>query len=841
MDVIDYMYSRGLHLLPVRQNRSILRGSNKAITDLDTIKTYPLYGISGRTHYILDVDIGDRGTTTKVGNLTLKNLPLYNQDTVIPEYVVISKSGGIHLYYRKFDTSKAQRSLPLRDIDYITVGKWVVGPMEVLGIDEEFSYEGLWDVRDRARRGEYQLVQYKDDLAERADYIKDGIEEGKFRELCTYNPLRLPEVVKRDLRKVRCSSEVDAPRGNADGIDNLVSYQSVGSQIWAGSLPTTIRRGERDNAIYAYITKLVADGLSLDECKVRAVEFYNDRIKDKEGFNEHIIRDKVQRVYESQGFTLSEITSGEVSEEAKKVIADAGGGLSCVFRGRSGVALNESEFHTRVIADMFDDDFAGLYAVANGMREGLSYILVGPLASGPMRFHHLNEGMVKKWLEAFYYYIDDKGRKVISLSHITAKMMTERTDRMREGITMVKGRNFPDHINLWIDPRETATKWASYSNDSGIIKEWVEFQEYLLGAGNVALGTEWVAFLLQKPEQKPGFAIMLESERFGVGKSLWSDIICRLQGINRAGKDQGVRRDLGELFARFFDAQASVIFLDEVQTDRAEQRKLWARMKTLITETTIVVEPKGKQSYNSTSTAGVIIAANSGHNLNVYGDSRRLWHIKIDDHLTEVKRFPILQRFRQEAGEQTDWYKGAYAELINYYLRVRITSPIEYLVPPMSNSKVELLNTNISISMRGFLGYIRRRGLLDLTCIPALMMTELAQDYMSHQGSVDELLEVWKVHNRSMLSFRYYDASVLVLTGGKLAKVSQKNQVWWCLDLAKRDDTIKEWTSHYYQWMHLNQDALGINRKDPLYNELMRKVVRVTNACTLSQLKNDID
>ncbi len=828
IEVVKYMYSRGLHLVPVRKDRSILVGSNRERAEFGKVLEFPLYGITGRTHFILDVDIGYRGKVEKIGNLTLKSLPLYKQAEVRPEYVVISRSGGIHLYYRKSSTSVNQKTLYLRDIDYITAVKWVVGPTRMMEVGVEFSYEGLWDIRDRCERGEYTLIRYSEDLADIADDSPDGYDEAKIRGLCKLDAIKLDNEVKKHARRSGKSVEEYAlEKGSARGIDAFGHYKSINSKIWTGDLPERVRRGERDNALYAYITKLRADGFTIERAIEQAIKFYDERIEDKEGISTTMVEDKVRRIYEQQGSSIDDLVEGLASER-EKIIKDAGGGLSCIFRGKQSTVLNESEFHSRVIEDMFDDDQAGLYAVANGMKEGLSYILVGPLAVGPTRFHHLNANILRKWMEAHYSYVDDKGKRITSYEKVEAKILNDRTDRLKSGISMVKGVSDPDYINLWIDPRDTAREWheQGYTTDGGIIDEWIEFQTYLLGAENVSLGTEWVAFLIQRPKLKPAFAVMLESERFGVGKSLWSDIICRLMGVNRAGKGQGLRRDLGELFARFFDAQGSLIFLDEVQTDRADQRKLWARMKTLITESTIVVEPKGKNSFNAVSTAGVIIAANSGHNLNVYGDSRRLWHIKIDDHLTAIKRFPTLHRFRIEAVEQTEWYKGAFADLIRYYEGVKITSPIEYLIPPMSMSKVEMLNNNMSLSMRGFLAYLKRRGAEKLECIPVSCLIELVQEYTGHQGSVDELLESWKVNNRSLLSFRYYDAATSIVSCGKISSAHIKNQVWWCFNLAMKDLPMKDWVRVYYAWLNASLDALDVKRNDPARPDIVRKAMK---------------
>jgi hypothetical protein len=213
---------------------------------------------------------------------------------------------------------------------------------------------------------------------------------------------------------------------------------------------------------------------------------------------------------------------------------------------------------------------------------------------------------------------------------------------------------------------------------TGIVEEWGRFQRYLIGEKHLGKVIDWVAYLLQVPGEKPAFGILLESDVYGIGKSLWGDIVCLLMGWDRLGNPQGVRRGMSEVYSRYFDSAASVIFIDEIQADRASQLRSWERLKRIIIEDEIKVESKSRVKGYSTSTSGVIYTANKGHNVVFYGDTRCLHRIKVKQQSIGEK-FPILHRFRKESLFKSEWFKAAYVELVRYYEGVQIINIIDSL------------------------------------------------------------------------------------------------------------------------------------------------------------------
>lgn len=133
----------------------------------------------------------------------------------------------------------------------------------------------------------------------------------------------------------------------------------------------------------------------------------------------------------------------------------------------------------------------------------------------------------------------------------------------------------------------------------------------------------WIAHILQKPFQKTGVALVLQS-RQGAGKGII---------INK----------IGELFSQYFKslriedihtytkplADCLLLFLDE--TVYSSDKRIAARLKSLITEPYHQITEKFVPSFTMKNNLNIILASNYEHCAPLEQDDRRYFVLRLDD------------------------------------------------------------------------------------------------------------------------------------------------------------------------------------------------------------------
>jgi len=135
---------------------------------------------------------------------------------------------------------------------------------------------------------------------------------------------------------------------------------------------------------------------------------------------------------------------------------------------------------------------------------------------------------------------------------------------------------------------------------------------------------KWLAFTVQKPFEKIGVSFNLASQQ-GAGKGIVIEKLLDYFGCYfKSVRDCDVLGNFNSAIEGAF-----VLFFDEQKLNNSSESK--AAMKRLITEKTLPVVYKGKESHNIVSTCNVIMATNNERHCNVEANDRRNFCIELDN------------------------------------------------------------------------------------------------------------------------------------------------------------------------------------------------------------------
>lgn len=134
----------------------------------------------------------------------------------------------------------------------------------------------------------------------------------------------------------------------------------------------------------------------------------------------------------------------------------------------------------------------------------------------------------------------------------------------------------------------------------------------------------YLSHMLQFPERRPTVAIVLKSIQ-GAGKSTFGMLIGRLLGSSENtsgyfGSFGVLDKVLGKFNAVLEDKIA--IFVEELEITKS--RTMENALKSLITDSKIMIEPKGREAYSTNNYARIFGGTNHNHIWNVTEDERRL-------------------------------------------------------------------------------------------------------------------------------------------------------------------------------------------------------------------------
>ena len=133
----------------------------------------------------------------------------------------------------------------------------------------------------------------------------------------------------------------------------------------------------------------------------------------------------------------------------------------------------------------------------------------------------------------------------------------------------------------------------------------------------------WLAHMLQRPEEKPGVMIILLGGQ-GTGKGTFGHLSYRMLGELYLGVS-----DLRHVFGKHNDVLERIylIFFDEFSGNA----KIADALKSLVTETHVAVEPKNQPVRQIQSFHRLILASNAGHVKHTDRDDRRDFVLRVSD------------------------------------------------------------------------------------------------------------------------------------------------------------------------------------------------------------------
>ena len=145
----------------------------------------------------------------------------------------------------------------------------------------------------------------------------------------------------------------------------------------------------------------------------------------------------------------------------------------------------------------------------------------------------------------------------------------------------------------------------------------------------------WFAFLFQKPGVKIGTAIVMVGMQ-GTGKTIFTNAICRLLGIYGV-ENANINNITGKHNSEILDK--ILIVVNEVDSCYGLKSDSSNILKTLITEKSIDINPKHKETYATSNVANFIFVSNNFVPIMIEPDDRRYCVIEVNDDYKENHDF----------------------------------------------------------------------------------------------------------------------------------------------------------------------------------------------------------
>jgi Mesyanzhinovviridae DNA primase len=225
--------------------------------------------------------------------------------------------------------------------------------------------------------------------------------------------------------------------------------------------------------------------------------------------------------------------------------------------------------------------------------------------------------------------------------------------RQYDGITYAPNVDIAGKLNLWTgygcEPvKDNCDLYLAHLHDN-ICGKNPEYSKYLLG---------WMAYAVQHPGRQGEVAVVLRGKE-GVGKGVFAKEFGRLFG-SHFKQILNAKHLVGHFNAHL--QHCSVLFADEAffAGDRSHESVL----KGLITEETLLVEPKGVDPYSVRNCIHLIMSSNSEWVVPAGADARRYFVLDVSAaHMQDHRYFGAI------AGQMDN---GGRAALLEYLLRVPI-------------------------------------------------------------------------------------------------------------------------------------------------------------------------
>lgn len=600
------------------------------------------FGVLGRGIIILDLDV-------KKGKDGANQYEILRNQFKIPacQFIVRTRSGGFHLYFKK---PKKYKTTHVKSLVNINVAGHIYDGIDVRG-DGGF-------VQGPNREGDWEPESYT---------ITKGGPEVELSEL--------PEELIMYFLGASTTTDLDslmAVEVNASKANDMLSV------LRRGELPEIIPDGQRNEAFFVFVNALKAKGLDREIAKVMCLELAK-RCEHPETLLLSVnIDDMLDRVFEKSIDNPYDI------------------GLDLVQRG--------------------------LYMLT-GHGSKPKYVILNEnpyiRATTP---HDLNS--MKEMMLRYTRNVTGPDGKTKSVNPMEIAVKRIPPDQIVDTIGF-KAVDVPVYqMNMGQGTRFLNTYQKPYVPDIPTnTRAFNEFKILLTrifgpeGSPDFQLGLDFCAWFIQKPTIKPAISIYLISEKRGVGKSLFLNLMTYLLGVNKLGERQGRVRNLTDLTKRFFNPTGCLLnIVDEVQFSvhknmRQESAEFWRVLKNLVTANTLEIEIKNGGSFNVVNTAGLILAGNKGSRFPIEEYDRRLWIIDNNAQVMNVGTVDMLYSIANDTTQFTPEEKIQGIESIRWFLNQHeIVNDLATIRAPMTAVKEEMYRASMTDEEEWFLDYFSNRS-----------------------------------------------------------------------------------------------------------------------------------
>jgi uncharacterized protein DUF5906 len=184
----------------------------------------------------------------------------------------------------------------------------------------------------------------------------------------------------------------------------------------------------------------------------------------------------------------------------------------------------------------------------------------------------------------------------------------------------------------------------------------------------------WLAHMVQRPEQKPGVALVLRGKE-GAGKGFFANMLGRLSPHHYVVVSQ-----TAHLTGRFnsHHAQCLLMFVDEGFWAGDKQGE--GALKHLVTDHKLLIEQKGVDAFMVRNVTRLIIASNEGWVVPAGAQARRWCVLDVDDaHACDRSYFGAIEEEMKDGG----------LEALMHVLETFDLSTIDVYTPPKTEALLE--------------------------------------------------------------------------------------------------------------------------------------------------------
>ena len=383
--------------------------------------------------------------------------------------------------------------------------------------------------------------------------------------------------------------------------------------------------------------------------------------------------------------------------DAKKAAAENDKSLSAVD---NFVFTDHKNFHEKTFTD---ETYVNKYirqTIAKIAMGGNSLFITSDVWKGSKHFTELNGLPCSSTTEAYTYSIinpkfDHEQPIDVKKNPLTLRMRL--SDSINK-LTMMEFYKAVDFVPYLVPPAENNKEIFNmfegfkypFINTQGQaeikpnVQRWVDHILNIVCCGDVELAkilTQWFAHIVQRPAEK-SFAVILYGKQ-GTGKSILYEFFTRCIGKD-LGLQVGKLEDLTQTHNTH--VRGKLIVNCNEATNEPAIRDINI-LKGLITETDLIINPKGVNQYTVSNYSRLMITSNYEHCMRLDKDDRRYMCLEISD--TKIKNDvyfdPMISDLTNEETQQ---------DFFNYLANYDISN-FKHQRPPMTNMKRKMIKYSV--------------------------------------------------------------------------------------------------------------------------------------------------